>query len=526
MGLKTSILLILMGALLACSQQPEVRISQGRLLGLQERVGRCWVEAFLSVPYAQPPLGPLRFAKPEPAGEFSDVLNATQLPPGCPQTTLHIFDRLGTPSDRSVKIVSTSTSGDPVELGNCPSWCGSTVLLATEGNVVVVTVNYRVGSFGFLTAGIEDAPGNMGLYDQTLALEWVRDNVAAFGGNPNMVTIFGQSAGASSVAYHMISPLSEGLFHRGILESGSSFIPIVHQDVQSGINLTDILAQRLGCAQPDQTIATDPATILECLRSTEPERFAELEYTMMKDEYLSFIPVVGEEFIPIDNFVNQRANHTKDIDIMIGFSEKEGTYLLFYLFPNVNIEDPERMLTRNETIDLATRVMEMKGRMTLPDNLMDIYFAGVGDEDKIRVREVFAEIIGDWFFLCPGLIFADRQHALNPDILFYMFTYQSSVPTALPSWLGPTHFEEVPFVYGLPLEPDSPYKTTEKAFSIRLMKLWGDYAAGRNPHWHRYRPESGAVTNLHPSKFGQVDVPRAQRCYDLWRPYFLAMYRD
>lgn len=126
----------------------------------------------------------------------------------------------------------------------------------------VVSMQYRVASLGFLFLGTPDAPGNAGLFDQLLALRWVRDNVRAFGGDPDRVTLFGESAGAVSVSMHLLSPLSKDLFARAILESGSPTAPWALRSRQEALNRSLLLAKTVGCPHsPDDLAAT-----AECLR--------------------------------------------------------------------------------------------------------------------------------------------------------------------------------------------------------------------------------------------------------------------
>ena len=123
-------------------------------------------------------------------------------------------------------------------------------MLALQG-VVVVVIQYRLGPFGFLTTGDSAAPGNLGMLDQVKALKWVRDNVKNFGGNPGKVTIFGVSAGGSSVSLHLLSPLSKGLFHRVIAESGVDLSPFAIQPISFGLRYGKELAKKLSCPTGD-----------------------------------------------------------------------------------------------------------------------------------------------------------------------------------------------------------------------------------------------------------------------------------
>lgn len=199
------------------------------------------VNVFLGIPYAQPPIGDLRLRKPVPKQNWSATLNATRRPHQCRQNPQEwpafpgkstncsedcLYLNLWAPADGipgELRPVMVWIHGGDFILGSS-SWDyydGS--MLSAYGEVVVVSMNYRLGRLGFLNAGTEEAPGNQGLYDQKLALQWVKDNALYFGGNASAVTLFGQDAGAASIAMHMMSPLSSGLFNRAILQSGGAF---------------------------------------------------------------------------------------------------------------------------------------------------------------------------------------------------------------------------------------------------------------------------------------------------------------
>ncbi|MEF2550608.1 carboxylesterase family protein [Aurantimonas sp. A2-1-M11] len=209
----------------------------GRVRG--QRVGG--IASFLGIPYAEPPLGRLRFAAPDPARPFKATFEADSYGPAAPQRralvepfatfaglnrsfsedclNLHVW----TPDTGGARAVLVFLHGGGFIIGSGSQYPGGD--LARRGDAVVVTLNYRLGFFGFngfaeLFPGDERFANNAGLLDQRLALQWVRDNIAAFGGDPERVTIAGESAGAASVAFHMAAPGSHGLFGQAIAQSG------------------------------------------------------------------------------------------------------------------------------------------------------------------------------------------------------------------------------------------------------------------------------------------------------------------
>jgi para-nitrobenzyl esterase len=203
------------------------------------------VHRFRGIPFAAPPVGPRRFRPPAPAAPWDDVLDATHAGPLAPQPESPLEQMLGAPPPRwdearcltlNITTPGLDDARRPVMFwihggaflngaGSSPIYNGTT--FARHGDVVVVTVNYRLGAFGFLH--LDDifgddlaGSGNAGILDQVAALEWVRDNIAAFGGDPDDVTIFGESAGGMSIGTLLGLPAAEGLYHRAIIQSGSS----------------------------------------------------------------------------------------------------------------------------------------------------------------------------------------------------------------------------------------------------------------------------------------------------------------
>lgn len=203
----------------------EVRTQEGQVRGNTAN----GVTSFKGIPYAAPPVGVLRWREPQPVKPWSKILDATKFGPSCMQTddlpksedclTLNLWR----PANASSRLpVMVWIYGGALAHGNTPQYPGDA--LARQG-VIVVSMNYRMGRFGFfahpaLTAESPDeVHGNYGYLDQIAALKWVQRNIEAFGGDPKNVTIFGESAGGGSVMVHLISPLSRGLFARAILES-------------------------------------------------------------------------------------------------------------------------------------------------------------------------------------------------------------------------------------------------------------------------------------------------------------------
>ncbi|KAH9368631.1 hypothetical protein HPB48_004650 [Haemaphysalis longicornis] len=267
---------------------PVVYTKSGYVMGRTNVFFNKPIDTFLGIPFAEPPLRELRFRKPMPTKPWEGIYNAVQKPFPCLQYDTFVTKRISIDASNSTEDCLYLNVWTPALHCNTIERCGAKSVivffhgggfdtggssyffydgtqLAALGDLVVVVPNYRLGVFGFLSAGHPDAPGNMGLLDQLAALQWVRDNIVHFGGRPESVTLVGQSAGAMSVGFHMLSPLSRGLFRRAILQSGSPYL-LQPASVKAGVERVEQLADVLGCADENVTLSSHRHHVLECLR--------------------------------------------------------------------------------------------------------------------------------------------------------------------------------------------------------------------------------------------------------------------
>jgi len=201
-------------------------------------------------------------------------------------------------------------------------------ILAALNNIIVVSIAYRVGAFGFLSLDDPAAPGNAGMFDQLMALEWVQQNIRHFGGDANSVTLFGESAGAVSVSLHLLSPLSHGKFQRAVLQSGRANMP--------GATLTQVEAKRrslelasiLGCRKTDEM-----AAVADCLRRFTPQRLADEQFVARGPLPFPFLPVVDGAFLPDAPARMLERREFKRCPLLTGFNVNEGSYFIIYELP-------------------------------------------------------------------------------------------------------------------------------------------------------------------------------------------------
>ena len=259
----------------------------------------------------------LRFRKPVPIDQWDDVFFATNLPNSCSQENYGEFPGFKRGfSEENIAYPNTPTSEDCLYLNlwvptklrrhNNNDISNATVMiwihgggntaessslehyngltLAAMNDVIVASMNYRLGALGFLYLGTEEAPGNMGLYDQALAIQWIKDNIHLFGGNPNSITLFGSSSGAGSITAHLLSPVSSHLVKRAILQAGVINAVWGHRSAESVMKLSLDLAKDVGCfneySSPGITThlnGTEATAIINCLRGMEAEQITKVQ---------------------------------------------------------------------------------------------------------------------------------------------------------------------------------------------------------------------------------------------------------
>ncbi|CAN8032969.1 unnamed protein product [Ixodes persulcatus] len=263
----------------ACCQASDVqrKTKLGTLRRNRRKVLDTAIEEYVGIPYAEPPTGYLWFKETVPRSPWKGTYDGTTGGSVCPQNRdlkkplthtedfLHLNVWMPKSAQKSPVLVWIHGAGFSFGSGSDKNSIGS--VLAAKTGFVVLSMNYRLGMLGFLNANSPDAPGNQGLLDQNLAVKWVRDNIEAFGGDPSVVTIFGESAGGVSFHSHISSPMSQGLLKRAVMMSGNmytiEFLDSTHESIIKG----NKVAQLVGCAEPARDLVSHPEQVLQCLRS-------------------------------------------------------------------------------------------------------------------------------------------------------------------------------------------------------------------------------------------------------------------
>ncbi|XP_076041309.1 juvenile hormone esterase-like [Oratosquilla oratoria] len=340
----------------------EVDIDQGRLSGVTENTlkGRPYY-AFRGIPYAKPPVGPLRFKDPEPAEGWYGTRNASAHPPKCIQTPVDLLflDIRIVDGEEDCLYLSVYTpeievsSGYPVMVfihggaflaGESSSY-EARVLLDHE--VILVVLQYRLGIIGFLSTEDSTIPGNFGLKDQTLALQWVQKNIGHFGGDPDKVTIFGESAGAASVMYQMLIPESKGLFIGGIMQSGSAIHKWAIADTHAK-NARQI-GQIVNCSLDEGSQA-----YLTCMQNISASLLVSTVAESYKIVYTPFdmVPRVDGVYLRDHPVALIAAGHYHQVPVIVGITAHEGAILTNYIYSS-----DERRKKFADDISLMSTIM-------------------------------------------------------------------------------------------------------------------------------------------------------------------------
>ncbi|CAO2610285.1 Liver carboxylesterase [Lemmus lemmus] len=467
------------------------------------------VHTFLGIPFAKPPVGPLRFAPPEPPEPWSGVRDGTSYPAMCLQTDvltlgeakamnliMHpismsedcLYLNIYTPAhahEGSNLPVMVWIHGGGLVVGMASMTDGS-ILAATE-DIIMVAIQYRLGVLGFFSTGDQHATGNWGYLDQVAALRWVQQNIAYFGGNPGQVTLFGASAGGTSVSSLVVSPMSKGLFHGAIMQSGVALLPDLISDTPEVVYTT--VANLSGCK------AMDPEAMVLCLRDK-----SEAEILTINQVFTMIPAVVDGTFLPRHPRELLASVDFHPVPSIIGVESDEFGWILplFMGFDHVI-----KNITR-ET--LPTILKKTAAHMMLPpecsDLLMEEYMGDVEDPQTLQAQ--FRNMMADFMFVIPALQVAHFQRSHAP-VYFYEFQHQSSfIKHARPSHVRADHGDHGAFVFGsniwgLKLD----LTEEEKLLNRRMMKYWANFARHGNPNSEGlpYWPELA-----HDDQYLQLDI--------------------
>jgi para-nitrobenzyl esterase len=503
--------------------------ANGAVQGL-DRGASC---AFLGVPYGAPTDGARRWRPPQPADAWAPSTLSTIAAPNCPGFSAATGQPAG--SEDCLKLNIWAPDPAPVS-APVVVWLHPGAFVAASANLaaangqrfaeetgtIVVAANYRLGPFGFLAhsaLAAEDAgypsSGNYGLLDQRAAFAWVRDHIAAFGGDPLRITIAGSSAGGLSVGLHLVSPGSAGLFDRAIIQSGMpSYRWITRAEAESQGH---DFAQALGCV--------DPAQVLACLRSkTRDQVLNALPIGMdqiLEGQRVQWGPVVDGLDLPDQPRALFASGAFVRVPLMVGTNRDEGWPFVDRSFPGgLTPEQYDAALATEFGIDAAA----IQAAYPVAE-------AGTPEEALLRRKESLARIVGDAEFVCETRRVARFAERAGTRVFEYSFEYE--VDAVAPNRV--IHGLELNLLFGNNFGPPSNYALSDpdKDFFRSMAGYWARFAATGTPnadddavvHWPAFKHPTGQGRG--PDKHLVLEAPvregmrlREAAC-DFWEPYSL-----
>ncbi|XP_076014416.1 cocaine esterase-like isoform X1 [Genypterus blacodes] len=450
------------------------------------------VEEYLSIPFARPPLGPLRFAPPQTAEAWEGVRDATKMPKMCPQDTafseaafqtfpvtfpsvemsedclyLNVYRPSDTQPEEKLPVM-VWIHGGRLTAGGAFQYDGSP--LAAYQHVVVVVIQYRLSILGFLSTGDEHCPGNWGLLDQVASLQWVRDNIQAFNGDPKSVTVFGQSAGALSISVLVLSPLAEGLFHRGIAMSG--VVPL------EAHYTSDPMAKALMIANLTQCYHSNNEKLVQCVKDKSEEEIL----NAIKKFNVFLVPAIDGVFLKARPEELLKKHQVHKVPMIFGMTNHEFGWLLPRLFCPPGWQDG---LEEQAVISVLDQFFPYHGTGVNEQILNEYLGQNASPED---VRDAFTEILGDLALVLPILKAAAYHRDAGATVYVYEFQHSPAMHHGLrPSFVKADHLDDMLSVLGTAFATGhttitGPVTPEEEELSKAAMAYIGNFARTGSPN--------------------------------------------
>ncbi|KAK9685539.1 Carboxylesterase family [Popillia japonica] len=492
----TTLAICVLFTFIVCEDVPVIKIPAG----------------FYGIPYAKAPVGDLRFQEPQKVPPWAGVwiANNTRLtcvqvdhvpePPGgryqgdedC--LYVNVFFPGKKPQTKDLLDVIVFIHGGGFMFGSMNNH-GAKFLM--DRDVVLVTMNYRLGVFGFLSTEDEAVPGNNGLKDQVLALEWIHNNILYFGGNPNSVTLTGLSAGAASVHFHYLSPLSRGLFHRGISMSGTALGPSKMQE--NALEKARIIGAHLGCTQESTK------SLISCMNQRPTQEIVEAIKVLRLWLYYPYSPIAAVVETKGDNkFLTDQpwsllaTGNFHDLPWLNSVTSAEG------LYPGAEFWEKDEYIVELETKwnYLIPHILDYnytiprEQRDFISETIKKIYLA-----NEVLSRDNFMKfinIISDRMFCISAENAATLQaERSKSEVYYYYFNYigeekesDTESFTGSKEKLGTAHGDDTMFVFSNPSKSKETLSKNDKEIKNILLNIWTSFAKSKC----EYRKKTGFST--------------------------------
>ncbi|XP_064631092.1 cholinesterase 2-like isoform X2 [Lineus longissimus] len=535
-----------------CRTSPCVRTLSGCVRGNHLRGWKdTEVNEYAGIPFAAPPVGDLRLADPMEVASWTNLLNATQFRPSCMFTKDTYFPasywpaemwnppgrqsedclqlNIWTPGNKNNLTVMVWIFGGGFYNGATTLDVYNGSMLAAANDVVVVSISYRTAVLGFLSTGDGQVKGNFGLEDQLLGLKWIKKNIHKFGGDPESITLFGESAGAASVGYHMLSSKSKGLFSRAILESATPLAPWAFMSQKQAKKRANFYLKRVNCSY------SDGARILRCLRTLSVNDLLGgfRDYIVTNTIRFPWVPTVDGSFLEDSPISLIRAGRYNTMaDIMIGYNKNEASYWQLYSFYGQLKETRDSNPITLSQFESDVRSITKDLPSSIQTSLIEDYSNGSENNGNLLLEDLDT-LEGDRAFKCSVLDFSDSlSNTGGTNVYLYDFQYRAS-NEVWPQWIGVYHGAEIQWIFGLPLSEEysqkllsygiQNYSEEEKIFSIQVMKKLSEFAktGQMDSSWPEYTSDTRECMYIGPNRTFSIRTVRQQmvdRCHR-WAQY-------
>ncbi|XP_049657753.1 neuroligin-1 isoform X2 [Harpia harpyja] len=369
-------------------------------------------------------------------------------------------------------------------------------VLASYGNVIVITVNYRLGVLGFLSTGDQAAKGNYGLLDLIQALRWTSENIGFFGGDPLRITVFGSGAGGSCVNLLTLSHYSEGLFQRAIAQSGTalsswavSFQPAKY---------ARMLATKVGCNM------SDTVELVECLQKKPYRELVDQDIQPAR-YHIAFGPVIDGDVIPDDPQILMEQGEFLNYDIMLGVNQGEGLKFV------ENIVDSEDGISASDFDFAVSNFVDNlygypEGKDILRETIKFMYTDWADRHNPETRRKTLLALFTDHQWVAPAVATADLHSNFGSPTYFYAF-YHHCQTDQVPAWADAAHGDEVPYVLGIPMIGPTElfpcnFSKNDVMLSAVVMTYWTNFAKTGDPN--QPVPQDTKFIHTKPNRFEEV----------------------
>ncbi|XP_064111644.1 cholinesterase-like isoform X2 [Macrobrachium nipponense] len=518
---------ILLGFLVVrgAAQDTTIKLRQGTIQGVKQESNNRNIYAYLGIPYAKPPVGDRRFKPPQRHDGWTTTKYATEFGAACPQPfltgvkisedclTLNVWIPQLPRGTRKYPVV-VMLEGE-MFITSSPSRFPGEDLSSTD--IVVVSINYRTNAFGFLSWQDGVLPGNLGLRDQSLAIQWVSENIDVFGGDLSRITILGHSAGAASAAYHLVHPWGQGAFQQMILLSGSNLSPWALS--RNPRIASRRLSEHLGCGS-----VYSSTYLLDCLKSKNTNQIIKAVERLIEEgnPYYLFAPAVddflpqGESMVPVEPLRAMRENANRRIPVLVGLSELDGSVLLYIKREIVHMSYDDLMRYSHEIlVPLVTTLANLGEDPTAVNRMIEYaYLDKAPDNRKDMLVLEIVKMFTDGLFKAPTVRFAEEASERGLTTFLLVNEFQSrDIYDSHTNISGALHGTEMVYLFSPTAYRqvfNAQLNYNEEIISDNIKRIVYTFANSGKPEltqyapkWEKYTPQTPRYASLKSNQIHQ-----------------------